>query len=46
MGVTAGVIGCLQANEVIKRICGFGQRLAGKLLTVDLCNMEFHLISI
>ena len=46
MGVTAGVIGCLQANEVIKRICGFGERLAGKLLTVDLCNMEFHLISI
>ena len=46
MGVTAGVIGCLQANEVIKRICGFGERLAGKLLTVDLCNMEFHVISI
>jgi adenylyltransferase/sulfurtransferase len=46
IGVTAGVIGCLQANEVIKRICGFGQRLAGKLLTVDLCNMEFHVISI
>ena len=46
MGVTAGVIGCLQANEVIKRICGFGERLTGKLLTVDLCNMNFHLISI
>ena len=46
MGVTAGVIGCLQANEVIKRICGFGERLTGKLLTVDLCNMTFHLISI
>ena len=46
MGVTAGVIGCLQANEVIKLICGFGERLVGKLLTVDLCNMNFHLISI
>ena len=46
MGVTAGVIGCLQANEVIKLICGFGERLVGKLLTVDLCNMTFHLISI
>ena len=45
IGVTAGVIGCLQANEVIKSICGFGERLAGKLLTVDLCRMEFHLIS-
>ena len=46
MGVTAGVIGCLQANEVIKRICGFGERLTGKLLTVDLCHLTFHLISI
>ena len=46
IGVTAGVIGSLQANEVIKWICGFGERLAGKLLTVDLCQMEFHVISI
>ena len=46
MGVTAGIIGCLQANEVIKQICGFGERLTGKLLTVDLCKMEFHVISI
>ena len=42
IGVTAGVIGSLQANEVIKWICGFGERLSGKLLTVDLCSMEFH----
>ena len=46
MGVTAGVIGSLQANEVIKWICGFGERLAGKLLSVDLCNMQFHLLSL
>jgi adenylyltransferase/sulfurtransferase len=46
MGVTAGVIGSLQANEVIKWICGFGERLAGKLISVDLCNMQFHLLSL
>ena len=46
MGVTAGFIGSLQANEVIKCICGFGERLAGKLLSVDLCNMQFHLLSL
>ena len=46
IGVTAGVIGSLQANEVIKWICGFGERLVGKLLTVDLCKMEFHVISL
>ena len=44
MGVTAGVIGSLQANEVIKWICGFGETLAGKLLSVDLCRMQFHLL--
>ena len=42
IGATAGVIGSLQANLVIKYICGFGERLAGKLLTIDLYTMEFH----
>lgn len=46
MGVTAGVIGSLQANEVIKWICGFGETLAGKLLSVDLCRMQFHLLTL
>ena len=46
LGVTAGVIGSLQASEVIKWICRYGERLTGILLTVDLCNMEFRLLSI
>jgi adenylyltransferase/sulfurtransferase len=46
IGTCAGVIGTLQANEAIKWICGFGERLSGKLMTVDLCRMEFNVIEL
>ena len=46
IGTCAGVIGALQANEAIKLICGFGERLSGKLMTVDLCRMEFNVIEL
>lgn len=46
IGTCAGVIGTLQANEAIKWICGFGERLSGKLITVDLCRMEFNVIGL
>lgn len=35
LGVLPGIIGSLQANEVIKMICGIGDVLSGKLLTYD-----------
>jgi molybdopterin/thiamine biosynthesis adenylyltransferase/rhodanese-related sulfurtransferase len=35
IGVLPGVIGCLQAAEVIKLITGLGETLAGKLLMFD-----------
>ncbi len=46
LGATAGVIGSTQACEVIKWICGFGDRLAGKLLTINLLTMNFHAIEL
>ena len=46
IGTCAGVIGAMQANEAIKLICGFGERLSGKLMTVDLCRMEFNVIGL
>ena len=46
IGVTAGIIGSLQACEVIKTICHIDNRLAGKLLTIDLLNMNFQLIEL
>jgi molybdopterin/thiamine biosynthesis adenylyltransferase/rhodanese-related sulfurtransferase len=35
IGVLPGVVGCLQATEVIKLITGLGETLAGKLLMYD-----------
>lgn len=42
LGILPGVIGCLQANEVLKLICGFGETLSGKLLIYDMktCRQE------
>ncbi len=39
LGVLPGVIGALQANEVLKMVCGIGEVLSGKLLTYNLLNM-------
>ena len=36
IGVTPGLVGCVQANEVIKIICGYGEILSGKLWYIDL----------
>lgn len=44
LGVIAGVVGSIEANEVIKVICGFGDVLAGKLWTIDLRTMQTHII--
>lgn len=40
LGVLPGIIGCLQANEVIKIVCGIGEVLSGKLLTYDALTMR------
>jgi molybdopterin/thiamine biosynthesis adenylyltransferase len=41
IGVTPGVIGCIQATEVIKYIVGIGQLLVDRLLVYDGLNMKF-----
>ena len=41
IGVTPGVIGCIQATEVIKYIVGIGQLLTNRLLVYDGLNMKF-----
>ncbi len=41
-----GVIGTLQAMQAIKRLVGFGNTTPGKLLLVDLKQMEFHQVQI
>lgn len=41
LGVVPGVLGCLQATEVIKWITGAGDLLSGRLLHVNLLTMQF-----
>ncbi len=42
----AGIIGCMQANEIIKYITGTGNLLAGKILIFDALTMQSHIINI
>jgi adenylyltransferase/sulfurtransferase len=41
IGVTPGVIGCIQATEVIKYIVGLGRLLTNSLLVYDALEMTF-----
>lgn len=46
LGVLPGLVGMLQATEVIKHILGIGTSLAGRLLLVDGLNTRFKDISV
>ncbi len=36
-----GIVGCLQANEALKLIAGYGQPLVGRLMTFDAQSTTF-----
>jgi sulfur-carrier protein adenylyltransferase/sulfurtransferase len=42
LGVLPGIVGLLQATEVIKLIIGQGEPLAGRLLMIDALDMKFR----
>jgi len=44
MGPVVGMLGCMQANEVIKLITGAGPSLVGRVLMLDALNMEWQYI--
>jgi molybdopterin/thiamine biosynthesis adenylyltransferase/rhodanese-related sulfurtransferase len=46
LGVLAGIIGSMQANEAIKIACGFGETLAGRLVIFDSHTFECTQIKI
>lgn len=46
LGAVAGVVGCLQATEVIKELAGIGESLAGYLVILDALNANFRKISV
>ena len=46
LGVLPGVVGSIQATEVVKLILGKGEILKGKLLIYDSLNMDFKKVKI
>ena len=42
LGTVAGVVGILQANEVLKQILDIGKGLNGQILILDLLNLNFR----
>ena len=46
LGPLPGIVGSIQAMEVIKIVTGLGEILSGKLLTIDAFNMNFNILKI
>ncbi len=46
LGAAAGVMGSLQAMEVLKEIAGFGESLAGRLLLYEALTTRFRTIAL
>jgi len=46
LGTVAGVVGTIQANEVLKKILSIGQNLNGYILILDLLNLNFRKVRI
>lgn len=46
LGAAAGVMGTLQALEVLKEILGIGQSLAGRLLIYDALDTRFRTVAV
>ena len=46
LGSVAGVIGTLQATEVLKEILGIGESLAGRLLIYDALSARFETVKV
>ena len=46
IGVTPADVGSIEATEVLKIICGFGDILAGKLWTIDLRTLQSNKFSL
>ncbi|GAC1418773.1 MAG: molybdopterin-synthase adenylyltransferase MoeB [Acidobacteriaceae bacterium] len=46
LGILPGLVGVIQATEVIKLILGIGQPLIGRLLLVDALGMQFRTLKL
>ena len=46
LGTVAGIIGTIQANEVLKKILNIGKNLDGYILIIDLLNLNFRKVKL
>ena len=46
LGITPGIVGLVEANEVVKLIGGFGESLVGKLWTIDLRTLQSYTLTL
>ena len=46
LGIVPGILGTLQANETIKIIAGFGDVMDGKMMVLNLLNLQSQIFSI
>tara|TARA_B100001057_G_scaffold456872_1_gene504679 strand:- start:506 stop:1252 length:747 start_codon:yes stop_codon:yes gene_type:complete len=46
LGTVAGIIGTIQANEVLKKILNIGKDLNGYILILDLLNLSFRKVKL
>jgi adenylyltransferase/sulfurtransferase len=46
LGTVAGIIGTIQANEVLKQILNIGKNLSGFILIVNLLDLNFRKVKI
>ena len=46
LGTVAGIVGTIQANEVLKKILNIGQMLDGYIFILDLLNLNFRKVKI
>ena len=46
LGTVAGIIGTIQANEVLKKILNIGKSLNGYILIIDLLNLSFRKVKL
>ena len=46
LGTVAGIIGTIQANEILKEILNIGENLNGYILILDLLNLNFRKVKL
>ena len=46
VGPVGGIVGCIQANEVVKEILGIGESLCGFILIIDSLKLTFRKVKL